>query len=200
MATCNQVDLYESLNFCPGQEMFPGIQGKVYFIPKRSIVTWPTLPTVNDLQSSDSVDKIAKYQGNFVLASDKVWRSLDVVMEESTISSESQGEIPSKTFLNKATIKLYSVEEDATALVRMANADELVFLVQQKNGKFRVIGNKWFTTVIKPKQELGAAVTDKAGTTLEIEATDKCPAPFYAGTIETADGEIDGATGEATAE
>jgi hypothetical protein len=192
--------MYESLNFCPGQESFPGIQGVVYFLPKRSIVSWPKLPSLNDLKDGDSVEKIAKYEGSFVLAADKKWRKMDVVMEESPVSSESQGEIPSKSFINKATIKLYSAEEDATAFIRMANSDDLVFVVFQKNGKSRVIGSKMFTTSVKPTQELGSTATDKAGTTLEIEATDKCPAPFYVGKIEAEDGDIDGATGDAWVE
>lgn len=198
--TCNQQDLYESLNYCAGQESFPGIQGKIYFIPKRSIVNWPKLPSVNDLATSDSIERIAIYEGNFVLAADKKFREMDVVMEESPVSCESQGETPSKSFLNKATIKLYSTEEDATAFARMANNDDLVFIILQKNGKARVIGSKMFPTSIRPKQDLGATATDKAGSILEIEATDKCPAPFYVGKIELEDGDIDGATGEAWVE
>lgn len=197
MSKCNQADMYESLTFCPGQESFPGIQGVVYFVPKRSIVSWPKLPSLADLADGDSVERIAKYEGSFVLAADKKWRKMDVVMEESPVSSESQGEIPSKSFVNKATIKLYSAEEDATAFIRMANSDDMVFIVFQKNGKARVVGSKMFTTSVKPKQELGSTATDKAGTTLEIEATDKCPAPFYVGKIEAEDGDIDGATGDA---
>ncbi len=197
MAQCNQSDLYESLGFCPGQESYPGIQGKVFFIPKRSIVSWPTLPSFDDLQAGDPVTLLAKYNGNFVLAADKKWRSLDVVMDESPVSSEAQGEKPSKSFLNKATLKLYSAEEDATAFLRLLNNDDLVFIIQQKNNKARVIGSKMFATSVKSSQELGATATDKAGTTLEIEATDKCPAPFYSGIIETEDGDISGLTGEA---
>ena len=46
MATnCDAKTLYKSLGFCKGTTILPGIRTTVYYIPKRDIVTWPTLPT-----------------------------------------------------------------------------------------------------------------------------------------------------------
>ena len=75
-----------------------------------------------------------------------------------------------------------------------------MYLVQQRNGKFRVIGCEEFETDTKPTQALGEGVTGEAGTTIEIEATDLCPAPFYPGKIEAEDGDISGADGSAWAD
>lgn len=113
------------------------------------------------------------------------------------MTTEVQGERPSTTSLNKCTIKHPGTEEDAAGFCRQAMADDLVYLVQQRNGKFRVMGCEEFETVTKPAQALGEGVTGEAGTTLEIEATDVCPAPFYPGKIETEDGDISGADGSA---
>ena len=81
--------------------------------------------------------------------------------------------------------------------LKLYEKNDLVFLVQQRNGKFRVLGSQEFETLVKPTTALGQGVTGTAGTTLEIEATDVCPAPFYPGKIETEDGDIKGSDGSA---
>ena len=46
--------------------------------------------------------------------------------------------------------------------------------------RFRVIGCEESLKRIQNRlQALGEGVTGEAGTTIEIEATDLCPAPFY---------------------
>ena len=114
---------------------------------------------------------------------------------KSSISAESQGEVPSKTFLNKATLVHAGTDEEASGFCRQANVDELIFLCQQKNGKFRVIGSEAFDPSVTISQTSGEGDTGTAGTTLEAQCTDICPSPFYTGKIETEDGEISGADG-----
>lgn len=43
---CASVDLYESLNFCQGQTVLPGIRMEVFFQKKSNILGWPTLPGI----------------------------------------------------------------------------------------------------------------------------------------------------------
>lgn len=194
---CNAIDLYESLDFCDGKIVLPGIRPKVFFQKKSNIVTWPKLP---DLEDAKSMGALATYAGNFVLAADKKWLTLKSLSTKSNVTSEVQGEKPSRTTLNKCTLKHPGTEEEAAGFCRQATADDLVYLVQQRNGKFRVMGCEEFETDTKPAQALGEGITGEAGTTLEIEATDLCPAPFYPGKIETEDGDISGADGTAWAD
>lgn len=172
--------------------MLPGIKAAVYFIPKRDIVTWPTLPALGD---AENMAALATYSGNFVLASDKKWLTIQSLSTKSSVTTETQGEYPSVTALNKITLKHPGTDEEAAGFCRQAMADDLVFLVQQRNGKFRVIGSEQFESTTKPSQALGEGNTGEAGTTLEVEATDVCPAPFYPGNIETASGTISGENG-----
>lgn len=191
---CSSIDLYESLDFCDGKTVLPGIRPKVFFQKKSNIVTWPKLP---DLEAAKSMAALATYEGNFVLAADKKWLTLKSLSTKSNVTSEPQGEKPSRTTLNKCSLKHSGTEEDASGFCRQATADDLVYLVQQRNGKFRVIGCEEFETDTKPSQALGEGVTGEAGTTIEIEATDLCPAPFYPGKIETEDGDLSGLDGSA---
>lgn len=74
---CNNSALYGSLEFCQGTTVLPGLRKRVYFIPKASIVKYPTLPEL----SAESVDMaaLATYNGDFTLAADAKWKSIDVL-------------------------------------------------------------------------------------------------------------------------
>ena len=196
MATnnCTNAALYGSLPYCKGKTILPGIRSRLYYIAKRDIVKWPVLPDT----AESAMGELAAYTGDFTLASDKKWNFIDIVDNKGKIESESQGDKPARTFINKTSVVHPETDEEATGFARQANADDFVYLMQVRNGKFRVIGSEAFPTETKPKQDSGEGVTGDFGTTLDIEATDVCPAPYYKGKIVTAEGTIDAATGEPT--
>ena len=191
---CTYNGIYASLKHCKGKTILPGLRSRLYFIPKAHIVTWPKLRKIE----GQTVSMYSVYEGSFVLAADKKWMYIDVIDNKGKLESESQGEKPARTFLNKLAVIHPETDELASSFCRQANADDFVYLVQVRNGKFRVLGNEMFETDTKPKQDSGEGVSGDFGTTIEIEVTDECPAPFYYGTIELADGdiELDPATGE----
>ena len=191
---CTTANLYDSLRFCDGNVVIPGIRRRVYYIPKSNIVSYPILPDVD--ADGVTMESLSVLQGDIVLAADAKFKAIDIDDAASNVDSESQGEMFSRTFLNKATFKHPGKAEDATGFARLANNSDMLFLYQERSGKFRVLGNNMFTTNVKPSQNSGAKETDASGTTLAIEVSDKCPAPFYVGTIPTDDGDIDAATGE----
>ena len=188
---CTNAALYDSLPFCKGKTILPGIRSRLYYVPKRDIVSWPTLP---DTAKTD-MSELATYEGNFTLASDKYWYFIDLVDNKGKIESESQGDKPARSFINKTSVVHPETDEYATGFARQANSDDFVYLTQVRNGKFRVLGCEAFSTDTKPKQDSGEGVTGDFGTTLDIEATDACPAPYYKGKIVTKEGIIDAATG-----
>lgn len=193
---CTNIGLYESLTYCKGETILPGVRPKVYCIAKRDIVAWPTLPALGSEEAA-TVDQLASYKGNFTLASDKKWVEIDVLDNSGEITWETQGDKPCRTFLNKFTISHPRIDESSASFQRQAIADDLVYLVQQRDGKFRVLGNEMFDTDTKPKGSSGKEVssTGDIGSQFEIEVTDVAPAPFYPGGIETAEGKISGADG-----
>lgn len=188
---CTNAALYDSLPFCKGKTILPGIRSRLYYVPKRDIVSWPTLP---DTAKTD-MSELATYEGDFTLASDKHWNFIDLVDNKGKIESESQGDKPARSFINKTSVVHPETDEYATGFARQANSDDFVYLIQVRNGKFRVLGCEAFSTDTKPKQDSGEGVTGDFGTTLDIEATDACPAPYYKGKIVTKEGIIDAATG-----
>ena len=191
---CNTSNLYDSLRFCDGATVMPGIRRKAYYISQDDIVAYPELPKLSD--EAVTMGELATYKGNFTLAADKKFKVIDLDDSASNVSSESQGEKPSKSFLNKATFKHPGKGEEATGFARLANGSNLLFIYQERDGAMRVIGNEMFSTNIKPAQESGAKETDASGTTFNIEVSDVCAAPFYKGIIPTDDGDIDASTGK----
>ena len=79
---------------------------------------------------------------------------------------------------------------EASALAAYVNNCDCVYLVETVRGKYRVVGSEKWQVKSTVAQDLGQGATGTTSTTLSVEATDECPAPFYEGRIETEDGII----------
>lgn len=198
MPKCPTIDIYESLEHCLGDTVLPGLRQRAWGIPKSQILGWPTLP---DPSSTDAtMADIATYDGDFTLVADAKFFAIDILDSASNIKSESQGTIPSKTFLNTLTLKYAGNNAAAAGFCRLANSDDLVYIIQQRDGSFRILGNEKFRTDTKPSQDSGMEVTDASGTQFEITVTDVAPAPFYSGKFKCEDGIMNCATGKIEAD
>ena len=172
-------DIYKSLEYCTGKMSMPGTRPRAYFIPKKHITAWPTLPRAN----ATEMGKVAVYDGNFKLEADKCFHYVDLVDGENEPKSEQVGSFGSMHFSNTLTLVVPGTEEEATGLATMLNNEDVVFIYIQRNGKARVMGNEMFRTLVKPSQSVGKATSDSNNTTLEITVEDVAPAPFYPGDI-----------------
>lgn len=181
--TCDS--LQKSVAWCEGTPVLPGIRKRLYYINKKLIALWPTL-------TKNTIGQVitAKYTGDFTLAENATWSYIDILPDKSPVTSEPQGEYPSQTQLNKLTAVHPGTEEDATVLAAVMNNSNNVFIVQTANGKYRVVGSEMYDIKATVGQELGQGATGTAGTTINVEATDVVPAPFYEGEIVTAEGTV----------
>ena len=89
-AQCAAGAPYDSLRFCQGQRVIPGIKNKSYYIAKRDIVKWPTLPDPS--ATGTTLKTAAVYAGDFTLAADKKWKSIDLALNKGNLEWETQGE------------------------------------------------------------------------------------------------------------
>lgn len=192
MTKCTSANsIYGDICFSPGKKSLPGVRGYVYGIAKRDIMTWPTIGT----EAPKTLADVAKYVGNFVLATDKKWHKIGLIPNESELQVESQGSFGSKTFKVTGSAVIPGTEEEVSGYIAQANNDEMVYLFIQRNGKARMVGSEAFTPELSLSQATGKATTDANSTTISAVADDEYPAPFYPGKIETEDGDISGATG-----
>lgn len=185
MATkCTSIQ--KSLGWCQGTPELPGVKRRIYYLAKSEIVAFPQLPR-DELGRATS----AILAGSFTLAADAKWKYIDILPDKSQLTSEAQGELPSQTQLNKLTAVHPGVGPDASAAAAYINNTDSVFVVEDMKGNFRVLGNDKWSTKATVAQDLGQGATGTTSTTINVEATDEVPAPFYVGTLETEDGDID---------
>ena len=183
MPDCSSIQ--KSLAWCQGRPELPGVKRRIYYISKGDILEWPVL-------NHDSNGRLttASYAGDFVLRADCKWKFIDILPDKSQLTSDPQGEYPSQTQLNKLVAVHPGVGAQASEAAAYLNNNDNVFLVEDMRGAVRVVGSeKWFTKSVV-NQDLGQGPTGSTGTTITVEATDECPAPFYAGIIETDEGDI----------
>lgn len=94
--------------------------------------------------------------------------------------------------MNTLTAVHPGIGEEATAATAYLNNNDNVFLFQDMNGLFRVIGSELYGTDTTVAQDLGQGPTGTASTTITCKASDVVPAPFYPGEILTEDGTVMG--------
>ena len=171
-----------------GKPELPGIRKRIYYISKDQIAEWPTY--IRDYYNRRA--KKAAYRGDFVLVADAKWKYIDIIPEKSQLTSEPQGELPSQTQLNKLVAVFPGVSPEASAAACYLNNSDNVFLVEDMKGFFRVVGcRKWFTKTTV-SQDNGQGPTGNTSTTINVEAPDEVPSPFYMGNIETEFGDVQG--------
>ena len=173
------------MNWCEGKPSRPGIKRRAYYVAIPDIVGWPTL-------EKDELGRITSvvYKGNFVLAEGVKFQTIDHLADKAEFKSEAQGEYPSQTFKNTATLVHPGTgEEAAAATAAMLNSNILV-IVEDMNGKYRVVGSSYYDTKISVSRDSGQGPTGTAGTTITVESSDLVDCPFYEGEIVTEDGTI----------
>jgi hypothetical protein len=171
-----------------GTPELPGIRKRIYYISKDQIAEWPTY--IRDYTNRRM--KKAAYRGDFVLVADAKWKYIDVLPEKSQLTSEPQGELPSQTQLNKLVAVFPGVSPEASAAACYLNNSDNVFLVEDMKGFIRVVGCRKWLTKTTVSQDNGQGPTGTTSTTINVEAPDEVPSPFYMGIIETELGDVQG--------
>ena len=179
-------DNFGNLDWVDGQVSVPGIYPKLYFATKNSITAWPQLAAA----PADAAAEVS-LAGDFALEALKVWKRVNCIDIKSQPTSEQQGEVRCKTYLNKLKVVVSLTNEEATSLAKIAANTDIVWMFQERDsGKFRVCGSEKFMATTKVTLDIGGSSTSEKGTTIEVEAVDVCPFPFYDGLITDDEGEV----------
>lgn len=182
----------QSVSHCIGKPELPGIRKRVYAVSKGSIAKWPKVTRDEYGRATSNI-----YQGDFTLDADANFIFFDTDTKRSQHTSDPQGEMPSQTQLNKLTLVLPGVDEEASQVANFLNNNDILYIFQDGAGKYRCVGSEGYDTVTTVSQDNGQGPTSQVGTTITVEATDEMVSPFYTGKIVTADGEIDCSGAEA---
>lgn len=193
MATNNNncQTIAKSMGWCQGKTVKPGIRRRMFLIAVDQIIKWPTI-------KRDTLGRVTSsvLQGSFELVEGAKWAVIDHLPAKAEFKSETQGEYPSQTFKVSGKFVHPGVGEeaaDATASLLNVNA---VGIVEDMDGRYRVIGSEDYDSVITSQRDNGQGPTGTAGTTVNMEASMEADAFFYEGEIVTEDGTINEAQGD----
>lgn len=177
--------LAKSLSWCSGTRVTPGIRRRSYWIPVDHIAKFATL-TVDEQGNPTS----PVYKGNFELVEGANWLCIDHLVEKAEFTSTTQGTLPSATFQVVAKLVHPGIGEEAAAATAGIINVEMIGLVEDMQGRFRVIGSRNYPATATVERAHGAGATGEAGTTITITGSDIVDAPFYEGEIQTEEGTI----------
>ena len=180
------------INFPVGSVNPSGISDEVYYILKRNITAWPTI--VDDLDTAKDLGEYVELDGDFTLASGKVWNLLYTTQGKGKITWEYTGETDCKMVVNKASLSYPRITTESRAFAKFAANGDMVFLIKH-DGKFYLIGSENYRATLTPNGDSGDVAGSAKGLTIEIECPDVTPLPVYTGTLTLSDGTLDCATG-----
>lgn len=183
MSKCTSI--LKSMDWCQGKPARPGIKRRIFYALIADIMNWPGL-------DKDELGRIisATYKGNFSLAEGVKFQSIDHLADKAEFKSEIQGEYPSQTFKNTITVVHPGIGPEAAAATAAMLNSNIVVLVEDMEGRFRVVGSQYYDTKVTISRDNGQGPTGTAGTTITFEASDLVDSPFYEGEIPTEDGII----------
>jgi len=180
--SCTTESLYQSIEACPGKKVLPGIRRRLYYINKADIAAFPSLPNVGE-EGVKTMADLAKLVGDFTLAAEKFFQFIDLKDEASNVTFETVGEDGSKLFNNQANAVVAGQDDDIKGFARQALNDDLVYVYQNRNGSFAVLGNEMFKCHTSPAGDTAAEATAASTTTFAIQCYDDCPVPTYTGKL-----------------
>ena len=194
---CTTKSLYKSIEACPGKKNLPGIRRRLYYKNKAAIATFPKLPDVGAEEVAD-LAALARLQGDFTLAAEEYWQFIDLKDEASNVTYESVGEDGSKLFNNQANAIVSGQDDEVKGFARQALNYDIVYVYQDRAGKFCVLGNEMFKCHTSPSGDTAAEATGAVTSTFAIQCYDECPVPTHTGKlqisatqyIDCADGEV----------
>lgn len=195
--SCTTNTLYASVEACPGKGNLAGIRRRLYFIPKSDIVSWPTLPEMSGDKKAADMGALATRTGAFTLKADAYFHFLDLKDNSSSVTFETAGELGSQIINNQATAIVAGSSKELAGFARQVKNDDLVYVYQERDGAFRILGNEAYSTDTKPSGDSGAEATAAKTSTFAIQVYDDCPAPYYEGKLPlSATEELDCSTGQ----
>lgn len=187
MATTNDCGfeaLYDDIKHCGGEVCLPGVRSHFYFVRRADIVSWPQ-PPVNTGAGA------GEWKDDFELAADKTFITVDLVPGESELKTERVGAWGGYHFNNTASLVIPGNKEKVMGMVQAMVNDDCVFVVPDKDGRFRLFGNQDFVVDVKPSAQSGKGSGDSRTTTIELSDENRYALPFYKGKITTTAGTLD---------
>jgi hypothetical protein len=177
--------VFGSLDWEGGDNM-GGFTSEAYLGIASEIDTWPSL-AANPANDQDLVT----LTGTYVCKEGKSFYKIYVTPRTFGGDAENQGEIDSKSFLQKGEFFYPGSSVEALALCRKLNNNRGIIIGVDPNTGNRIqFGSKEFPLFFSPKLTFGKTATDRRGVTVEFEADHTHAALIYNGAIPLSEGDV----------
>lgn len=169
---------YEALDFTTGSKNIPGLKPVGYYGFTKEATTIPELP-----DSPTDMSAAGVITTNIVMAAGKTMYPMYGTLEKLNLRGEAQGERDSKSKVRTLTWKYPDVNADAIGFDIATNNENMFFIVEDHQGRFRMLGNKSIPAQVSAADDTGTASSDDKGYTYEISDFGIGAAPIYEGDI-----------------
>ena len=187
-----------NLDFAIGKVNPSGIGSTVYRIRKAHITAWPAIMDDPDGgESAFTEANMAKYVGDFTLATGKKWQKIYSTQGKGSISSETTGETDCKMFINHGSFSFPDLTPEALGFSKLSVNDDYVYVVKAA-GRYHVIGSPDYRSNTSVAPNSGDAAGSAKGVVFTVDCPDVTPLPLYEGDIVLSDGTLDCADGSFT--
>ena len=169
---------FEALDFEEGMNNMGGLRTIGYYGFIAEVADFPELPA-----SPATLSDAAVITTDIVMKPGKTMYSIYGTAETGGMDGETQGERDSRS--TKRTLKWFFPTTSKKSLgFELKTLNRRTFwIVQEHDGKYRLMGSPSFPAEVSSNDSTGTAVTDRKGVTYTITDNGFGPCPIYEGVI-----------------
>ena len=182
MTDCNDTVVIDNIDFCPTQEVTPGVsEVGVYACSVRDFTT---IAKPAGLDVAVSYEQAATIADAHTFDGTKGFHKLYINPDTGMVETAQIGEKGNLSFQNSFTGSLQGTGARIAGYLRRHKNEPMIYICKEKNGNVKQIGSElspaYMTEVTGTS---GSKPGDIKATTVKIMDTQNYPAPEYAGTI-----------------
>lgn len=169
MANCFDNVPYESIDFCPNDEISGGTSTRGFYAPVSFIDKMVLPPNTGALGEALTIA-----EGNFTLKTDKTWKGIDFQKDETEVKVSLVGNAGNKKSKTDLETKIAGFRPTVIDFVNRYKNVPMVFVIPDVSGQLWVIGTKTNGAFIESVEgTTGKKVEDDAGVTIKITTNSK---------------------------
>lgn len=177
----DMIDLARASGIDEGKNM-GGVRNTFYYALADDVKTWPALPA-----NPTDLDDACVLTGNFAMDSGKQFFTGYMTPYSGEVKDEEQGDTDGMSFKHIFNLFHPGMKAQLLGFMTKTNNANLVFIVADAEGTYRVIGSEAYPARKQAGEGggTGKATADRKGAGLSFYSFGNTPAPIYEGTIPT---------------
>lgn len=161
----------------PKGQYNPGGISKIYYALKEDVATFPTLA---DPETATTLASLVEYDDAITMKTGKQFQPLYCTLETGELKVQMVGPRDGHGFESSGMGSFPGNTSDYLGLVAYGANTEMIFLVKEKNGKVRVVGDLDNPAEIDTVDNTsGVKISDARASKFTFKASSSTPAPVY---------------------